>query len=55
LYTRIDFEGAGKLTAESRDLDGLAGAQPAHVYARRSANKRMNFAGAIIATFGFSL
>ena len=48
LHSWIDFEGAGKLTAESRDLDGLAGAQAAHVYACRSANERMNFAGAII-------
>jgi len=48
LYPWIDFEGACKFTAESRDFDGLARAQPAHVYACRSANERMNFAGAIV-------
>jgi hypothetical protein len=48
LYARIDFEVVGELTIESRDRDGLAGAQPAHVDACRSANEGMNFAGAII-------
>jgi hypothetical protein len=32
LDARIDFEVAGKLTAESRDLDGLALAQAAHAF-----------------------
>ena len=48
LNPRIDFEVAGKLTAESSDLDGLAGAQAAHVYACRSGYEGMNFAGAVI-------
>jgi hypothetical protein len=48
LDARVDFEVAGKLAAEPRDLDGLALAQAAHVYACRSADEGMNFTGAVI-------
>ena len=44
----IDFEIVGKLSAESRDFDSLAGAQAANVDTRRGADERMNFAGTII-------
>ena len=48
LCPRIDFEITRELTAESGHLDCLARTQAADVNARRRADKRMNFAGAVV-------
>src|SRR5262245_44052425 len=48
LYARINLEMIGKMPAESCDLDGLALAYAANIYARRGVNERIDFARPII-------